>query len=297
MSKDFFKNYGLIVLGAFIAAAGYVFFVTPHMIVPGGVYGIAIVVHYLTAGVFSAFPNGLPVGMVALCFNIPLVIAAYKILGSMSLPRTITAFLSVAIFVDLLTWLHGHEQLLVEDSLLASIYGGVLIGIGVAMIFRAKATAAGTDALSKIIAKYTRVSVGTCIIIVDSVVVLIGLVAFGDWAIPLYSWITIFVYGKVVDAIQIGFSTDRAVFVISEKSQDMHTQIHQRLKRGSTFFYGKTTYKNEEREILYTVVNSRQIPKLRELIHDIDPQAFITILPANEILGKGFKSLNEKIEE
>lgn len=297
MAKKFLKNYGLIILGAFIAAAGYVFFVTPHKIVPGGVYGIAIVIHFLSEGMFSIFPEGLPVGMVALCFNIPLVIASYKILGNMPLARTITAFMCVAIFVDLLTWIHGHEQLLVEDSLLASIYGGVLIGIGVAMIFKAKATAAGTDALSKIIAKYTKTSVGTCIIIVDSVVVLIGLIAFGDWAIPLYSWITIFVYGKVVDVLQVGFSTDRAVFVISEKSREMDDVIHKNLKRGSTYFYGKTTYKGEEREILYTVVNSRQIPRLREIIYNIDPAAFITILPANEILGKGFKSLDEKIGE
>jgi len=295
--KNFLKNYGLIVLGAFTIASAYVFFITPYKIIPGGVYGISIVIHYLTEGVFARFPDGLPIGMVALCFNIPLVFAAYKILGSGSLPRTITAFVATAVFVDLLTWLYGREQLVAGDSLLASIYGGVLIGIGVAFIFKAKGTSAGTDVIARIMTKYSRVQIGFSIILVDSVVVLIGLIAFGDWAVPLYSLITIFVYGKVVDIFQEGLSTDRAVFIISEKSKEMDNVIHKKLKRGSTYFHGKTTYKGEEREILYTVVSSRQIPKLREIIHEIDPIAFITILPANEILGKGFKSLNEKIGE
>jgi uncharacterized membrane-anchored protein YitT (DUF2179 family) len=218
-------------------------------------------------------------------------------LGAGSLPKTITVFVSTAVFVDVLTLFHGYEQLVLGDSLLASIYGGVMIGIGVALIFRAKATNAGTDVVAKITTKYARIPIGTSIIMVDSVVVLIGLIAFGDWAVPLYSLITIFVYGKVVDLLQEGLSTDRAVFIISDKSKEMSDAIFQKLNRGSTFFHGKTTFKGEEREILYAVVNSRQIPKLREIIHEIDPPAVITIVPANEILGKGFKALNEKIGE
>ena len=297
MPKKFFKDYALIILGAFTVASGYVFFITPYKIIPGGVYGVSIVIHYLTQGVFSGFPEGLPIGMTALCFNIPLVFLAYKLLGASSLPKTITTFVATAVFVDLLTLFHGYEQVVLGDSLLASIYGGVLIGVGVALIFRAKATSAGTDVISKIMTKYLRIPVGFSIIIVDSIIVLIGLIAFGDWAVPLYSWITIFVYGKVVNLFQEGLSTDRAAFIISEKTKEVSDMVYKRLKRGGTFFYGKTTYKGDEREILYVVVNSRQIPKLRELIYEIDPSAFITILPANEILGKGFSALGEKIGE
>jgi uncharacterized membrane-anchored protein YitT (DUF2179 family) len=297
MSKKFLKDYAFIILGAFIVASGYVFFVTPYKIIPGGVYGISIVIHYLTQGLFSGFPEGLPIGMMALCFNIPLVFAAYKLLGAGSIPKTITTFVATAVFVDFLTLIQGDKQLVAGDPLLASIYGGVLVGVGVALIFRAKATSAGTDVLSKIFTKYFRIPIGISIIIVDSVIVLLGLIAFGDWAVPLYSWITIFVYGKVVDVLQEGLSTDRAVFIITQKSEDMGQMIIHKLKRGGTYFHGKGMYNGEEREIVYTVVNSRQIPKLREHIHEIDPMAFITILPANEILGKGFKSLNETIGE
>jgi len=297
MSKNFLKTYGLIILGAFLVATAYVFFITPSKIIPGGVYGLSIVIHYLTQGMFSGFPDGLPIGMTALCFNIPLVFVAYKLLGTGSLPKTITTFVATATFVDLLTLVYGYEQLVVGDSLLASIYGGVLIGLGVSLIFRAKATSAGTDVIARITAKYARIPIGFCIIMVDSVIVLIGLIAFGDWAVPLYSWITIFVYGKVVDVFQSGLSTDRAVFIISEKSKELGDMVDQELKRGGTYFHGKTMYKGESREILYTVVSSRQIPKLREIIYSIDPSAFISILPANEILGKGFNALNEKIGE
>jgi uncharacterized membrane-anchored protein YitT (DUF2179 family) len=297
MKKKILKDYTLIILGAFVVAAGYVFFITPYKIIPGGVYGVSIVIHYVTQGLFAGFPEGLPIGMTALCFNVPLMFAAYKLLGASSLPKTIVTFVTTAIFVDLLTLYHGYEQVVVGDPLLASIYGGVLIGLGVALIFRAKATSAGTDVLSKITTKYFRIPIGFSIILVDSVVVLIGLIAFGDWAVPLYSLITIFVYGKIVDIMQEGLSTDRAVFIITEKSEEMGNMIMNKLKRGGTYFHGKGMYKGEEREIVYTVVSSRQIPVLREHIYEIDPTAFITILPANEILGKGFKALNEKIEE
>jgi uncharacterized membrane-anchored protein YitT (DUF2179 family) len=255
------------------------------------------VIHYLSAGIFTGLPDGLPIGMTALCFNIPLLFAAYKLLGTGSILKTIVTFVSTAVFVDLLTMVQGNDQLVIGDSLLASIYGGVLIGVGVALIFKAKATSAGTDVLSKIITKYFRIPIGFSIIAVDSVVVLIGLVAFGDWAVPLYSWITIFVYGKVVNLFQEGLSTDRAVFIITAKSEEVGQIIIHKLKRGGTLFHGKGMYNGKEQEIVYTVVNSRQIPKLREHIYNIDPTAFITILPANEILGKGFKSLNEKIGE
>ena len=295
--KKILKDYTFIFLGAFIVASAYVFFITPYKIIPGGVYGISIVIHYVTAGMFTGFPEGLPIGMTALCFNIPLLFAAYKLLGAGSLPKTIATFVATAVFVDLLTLVQGYEQVVVGDSLLASIYGGVLIGVGVALIFKAKATSAGTDVLSKIITKYARIPIGFSIIAVDSVIVLIGLIAFGDWAVPLYSWITIFVYGKVVNIMQEGLSTDRAVFIISSKPRELGDMIIHKLKRGGTFFHGKGVYNGEEREIVYTVVSARQVPRLREHIHTIDPNAFITILPANEILGKGFQSLNEKVSE
>jgi uncharacterized membrane-anchored protein YitT (DUF2179 family) len=204
-SKKRWYDYLLILLGAAIVAAGYVFFITPYKIIPGGVYGISIIIHYVSQGVFSFFPDGLPIGAVALLFNIPLWFAAYKILGKIYGGKTIVTFIATAAFTDLFTFLNGgaEKQIVPNDLLLASIYGGALIGVGVALIFKAQATSAGTDVIAKIVGKYRKNQIGTLIIIVDSIVVLIGLFVFKSWEVPLYSWITIFVYGRVVDSVMV----------------------------------------------------------------------------------------------
>jgi uncharacterized membrane-anchored protein YitT (DUF2179 family) len=196
-----FREYSVLLLGSATVAAGYVFFITPYKIIPGGVYGISIIIHYLSQGVFSWLPNGLPVGATALIFNVPLWFAAYRLLGKTYGPKTIVTFISTAVFTDFFTFLYGstEKQIVPNDLLLASIYGGVLIGAGVAFIFKASATSAGTDVIARIISKYHNSQIGTPIIIIDSIVVLIGLIAFRSWEVPLYSWITIFVYGRVVN--------------------------------------------------------------------------------------------------
>ncbi|GHU86216.1 hypothetical protein FACS1894153_2870 [Bacteroidia bacterium] len=297
--SNFIKQYGLIVLGSFIVAAAYVFFITPYKIIPGGVYGIAIVLHYISAGWFDFLPEGLPIGLTALCFNIPLAYFAFRLLGgkAKAIPRTITTFVSTSIFTDLFSYFFDNHQLATGDSLLASIYGGVLIGIGVTMIFKAKATSAGTDVIARIVSKYIKIPIGLSIIIIDSIVVLIGLIAFGEWAVPLYSWITIFVYGKVVDAFQLGLKHSKAVFIISPKHKEIGEMINQKLNRGGTFFHGKGIYSGQETNIVYTVVSSRQVPSLREKILEIDSNAFITVMSANETFGNGFINLKETLSE
>ncbi len=292
--KKNINDYSRIVLGSLLIATAYVFFVTPYKIVPGGVYGISIVIHYVTEGWFSIFPSGLPIGTTALVFNIPLVILAHRLLGASAIPKTIVTFASTAFFTDTLSYTNGLKQLVSGDPLLAAIYGGTLIGLGVALIFSAGSTSAGTDVISRIIAKYTNVSVGYCIVIVDSCVVLLGLIAFRDWSVPLYSWIAIFVYGKVVDIIQEGLNVNRAVFIISEKHEALSEIILKDMDRGGTFFHGQGMYEHKEKEIIYTIIPSRDVLTLRKKIHEIDPEAFITILPAFEILGKGFRPLSEK---
>ncbi|MDR1459241.1 MAG: YitT family protein [Bacteroidales bacterium] len=294
--RKLIKDYASIVIGAFIIAIAYVFFITPHKIIPGGVYGISIILHYKTAGVFSLFPNGLPIGTTSLCFNIPLVIIASKIFGQGFLPRTIVTFVSTALFVDLLSFFsscYGIDAIVKEDILLSCIYGSAILGFGVAMVLRAKGTSAGTDVLAKIFTRYTHVPIGYTLIIVDSIIVVIGLIAFGDWKIPMYSLFTVFVYGKAVDIFMQGLSFDKAIFIISDKNHLISEKIINNLHRGGTFFHGKGMYNGTEKEVIFTVINSRQVVALREYIHQIDPKAFITIINATEILGEGFHSIED----
>jgi uncharacterized membrane-anchored protein YitT (DUF2179 family) len=285
-SKRWLINYSLIVIGSFILASGFVLFITPYKIVPGGVYGIAIVLHYLF---------DVPVGLMALTMDIPLTIIGIRILGPRFGYKTVVGFLLTAFFVDGLTMLYGSEPLVAGEPLLSSIYGGVFIGIGLGLIFKSKATSGGTDIVAMIISKYTKMPVGQLLIYVDSVIVLLGLVFFKDWRIPLYSLIVIFITGQVVDVILQGVNYDKTLFIISDRYQEIRDKIINDLNRGGTFIEGKGMYNGSDKTIIFAVVNRREMAILQEFIHQVDPNAFVTVINANEILGEGFKSLKEKV--
>ncbi|NVN94766.1 MAG: YitT family protein [Bacteroidetes bacterium] len=295
-SKQWFIAYSLIVLGSFILAAGFVFFINPYNIVPGGVYGIGIVIHHLVPKI--------PIGLFGLAMNIPLTVLGIRILGPRFGIKTVIGMILASVFMDMLTFLIGDESPktmlngsidLSNDVLLACVFGGVLIGFGLGLIFKAKATSGGSDIVAMIIAKYTRLPLGQLMIYVDSMIVLLGLIVFRDWKIPLYSWIVIFITGKVIDVVLEGVSYDKTLFIISDKYEEIRDKILTDLNRGGTFINGNGMFNNSEKKIIFTVVNRRELAILQEFIHQIDPNAFLTVIDANEILGKGFKSLEEKV--
>lgn len=285
-SKRWIINYTLIIIGAFILAAGFVLFITPYRIVPGGVYGVAIMIHYLI---------GSPVGLTALFMDVPLTIIGIKVLGPRFGYKTVVGFLLTAFFVDGLTYLYGSEPLVPDEPLLSAIFGGVFLGTGLGMIFKSKATSGGTDIIAMIISKHTHLPVGQLLIYVDSAIVLIGLLVFQDWRIPLYSLIVIYITGKVIDTILQGVDYDKTLFIISDKYEEIRTKIIDDLNRGGTYIKGKGMYNGSDKTIIFTVVNRRELAMLQDYIHQIDPYAFVTVINANEILGEGFKSLREKI--
>jgi uncharacterized membrane-anchored protein YitT (DUF2179 family) len=286
-STKWLIDYSLIVVGSFILASGFVLFITPYKIVPGGVYGISIVLHYLL---------GTPVGMMALAFDIPLTIIGIKILGPRFGVKTVVGFVLTAFFNDGITYFYGYHPLVQGDPLLSSIFGGVFIGTGLGLIFKSKATSGGSDIVAMIISKYTRLPMGQLMIMVDSTIVLFGLIVFQDWKIPLYSLIVIFISGKVLDTILEGLNYDKVLFIISDKYKEIGEKIIQDLNRGGTLISGKGMYNQKEKQVIFTVVNRREVAILQEYIHRIDPHAFVTVLNANEILGEGFKSLEKKLE-
>jgi uncharacterized membrane-anchored protein YitT (DUF2179 family) len=286
-SLKWFKSYALVAMGTFLVAVAFVFFISPDKIVPGGIYGIAIMLHHLL---------GTPIGLTALAFNIPLTLLGIKLLGPRFGAKTVVAFVLTSLFVDTLYYFHGSLPLVPGETLVSCIFGGLLIGIGVAMTFKAKASSGGSDVIAMILQKFTRLPVGQLMMMVDSSIVVLSFVAFGDWRIPLFSWITIFVIGKVVDTAMHGFSYDKTLFIISDKHQEIRDSIISEIKRGGTFLHGEGMYKRESKQIIFTVVSPRELYLIEEYVHRIDPEAFIAVLDAYEILGKGFKSLTEKVE-
>jgi len=287
-TRKWFFSYSLIIIGSFILASGFVLFITPYKIIPGGVYGISIVFHYLF---------GTPVGLIALCFDIPLTLIGLKLLGPRFGFKTVLGFSLTAIFTDTLTYLWGYEPLVEGDALLSSIFGGVLIGLGLGLVFKSKATSGGTDIIALIIHKYTKIPLGQLLILVDSVIVLFGLLVFQDWKIPLYSWIVIFITGKMIDVVMEGLSYDKSLFIISDRHEEIRDKIINNLNRGGTFIDGKGMYNMAERKIIFTVVSRRELALLQEYINKIDPNAFMTVIDATEILGEGFRSLKEKVSD
>jgi len=287
-TRRWFLTYGMILIGSFIMASGFVLFITPYKIVPGGVYGISIILHHLI---------GTPVGLVALCFDIPLTIIGIKILGPRFGVKTVIGFFLTAIFVDGLTYLYGSAPLVEDNGLLSSIYGGLLVGLGLGLIFKARATSGGTDIIAMIISKYTKLPLGQLMIGVDSIVVVIALFSFGDWQIPLFSLLVIFITGRVIDVVLQGISYEKTLFIVSERHQEIRDKIIQDLNRGGTFLSGKGMFNNEDRTVIYTNVNRRELAILQEFINNIDPKAFMTVINANEVLGRGFRSLRDKVSE
>ncbi len=274
-------DYSLIVVGAFLQSLSYVLFLAPFKIVPGGVYGISIVLHYVTKGVFAVFPEGLPMGATALCFNVPLLILAMKKLGLSSGPKTVVTFVLISVFTDLLSYFFGTEPLVKDDTFIAAFYGGAILGLGVTCVFKAQSTSAGTDVLARVIANNSNLKVSNMIILLDSAIVMLGLIAFRDWAVPLYSWFAIFVYGKIVEMFQTE-NPSRAVFIVSEKTAEMKDRIFRKMGMRGTFLHGRGMYEGKEKEIIFTITERKDMPRLKEQIKEVDPHAFISTMNASK---------------
>lgn len=278
--KQYLTDYSLIVVGAFLQALSYVLFIAPYKIVPGGVYGISIVVHHVTKGLLPFFPNGFPMGVTALCFNIPFMILAAKKIGLSSGPKTVVTFLLISVFTDSLSFLIG-EPLVENDPFLAAFYGGAILGAGVTCIFRAQSTSAGTDTLARVIASDSNLKVSNMIIALDSAIVLLGLLVFQDWAVPLYSWFTIFVYGKIVEMFQTD-NPNRAVFIVSKKTNEVKDLIVNKMGLSGTFLHGRGMYEGKETEIIFTIVERKDMPRLKDEVKVIDPHSFVSTMHASK---------------
>lgn len=290
-SAQWFQTYATLFLGAMVIATGYTFFMTPYKIVPGGIYGISTILHYQL---------GFPIGMAALCFNLPLSVWGLKVLGKQFGLKTFICFLLVAMFADGMPWLleicghpHPNDPFQLQDEvLLASIFGGVIMGIGAGLILKTRSSSGGTDVLASVLNKITRKPIGMLQMTIDSVIVMVGLIVFQDWKVPFYSWLSIFLMGKVIDIVIQGYSNDKTFFIVSEKTEELREYILKELHRGGSIIPVNGMWNRKEKEMIMTVVSRREVVTLQRAIYKIDPNAFTTILDAKEIIGQGFKRMD-----
>ena len=293
-SKDFFITYGWLLGGCFVFALGAVLFAEPYGFAPGGTYGLSMVFHHLW---------GWETEIAALCMDVPLLLLGIYFLGGMFGVKTIICTFAIPAFMRLIHYLYGYDALLepgitdrtmLNEQLLSAIFGGIVYGIGIGMIFKARATSGGSDIISMILNKYTHISLGTLVIIVDCTITLSTVVAFGDWRLPMYSWIIVFIEGKVIDLIVEGASVHKTLMIVTKEIDAVKNIILNDIKRGATILPAIGAYKGEPREVIYTILTRREMMVLRPKIREIDPEAFINVIDSREILGKGFKSLDEE---
>ncbi|MDQ0285116.1 uncharacterized membrane-anchored protein YitT (DUF2179 family) [Desulfofundulus luciae] len=266
-----------VTLGVILTALGLDLFLVPNKIAAGGVSGLATVFHYLT---------GAPVGMTMLALNVPLFALGIYRLGLKFGFRSLYGTISLSLVVDALA---PHLPVPTRDPLLAGIFGGVLTGLGLGLVFRYRGTTGGTDLAAAILRTYTGANVGQLLFLVDGMVVMLAGFTFHSWELAMYALITIFVTAWLIDLVQEGISYTKAFFIISERTEEIAAVVLRELNRGATALKGRGMYTRMERDVLLVVVNRSEVTRLKDLIYRVDPQAFVILADVHEVLGEGFK--------
>ena len=268
------------IIGAFIMAAAVSLFLLPNELSSGGFAGIATIIYYIFE---------LPMGTTILILNIPLFLLATFKIGKSFFIKSMIGTISLSLFIDLLDKFNA----LTNDKILACLYGGILTGLGTALILRAHSSTGGSDLVGIIIKEYNPVfRTGSLISIVDFIIVLLNVIFLQKIEIGLYSAIAIYLMGKVIDILFEGIYFTKLVFIISDKSQEISELIKRKVKRGVTGIYGKGLYTNTEKLILMCAIGRNDLSEVKSIIKKVDPKAFLIITNSREVLGMGFKEKN-----
>ena len=300
-------SYALLVLGSALFAVGDVMFVNPYHLAPGGVYGLA--------NVFNAL-WGWKISVSGIAMDIPLLIIGTIILGPKFGIKTIISVILIPVFTYILesTWgyapvIHGgsvvadtqsalyyiakdgSQSWFMPDMVLNTIVSGLIYGVAIGVIFRAGATSGGSDIISMIIHKYTKISLGTLVMVVDSLISLTTLIAFEDIRLPIYSILLIYIEGKIIDLVVEGVKSYKTAFVVTDKIEEVRNFILKDLDRSGTVFTGSGLYQGAERKMIYVTLNRSDLVKLKANLRFLDPNAFVNVIESSEIMGNGFKAL------
>ena len=312
-SWAWWRSWMLIFIGCSIMGAGFVLFVNPYKFVPGGVYGLGIVLH-------NIFPS-VQVGTFGYMFDVPLMIAAMLVFGGRFGTRTVLAALYTPGFMNVLTRLVYPDEAAVEsldpaqllggrldlsnDLLLTCVIGAVVIGVGQGIVVRQQATTGGTDIVAMLLQKFAGIKFSTGIFLADGSVVLAGLAVIGfglgigeaaanGWMLTLYSLITIYISSRVIAYLLDGASCDKLLFIISDHHAELKRFIVEDLDRSATYIKAKGMYTERDRDMIFLVVSRKEVHLVQHKIREIDPSAFVVVTDAYDTFGEGFKQFPEK---
>lgn len=274
--KNFFWRYFCITMGCLIASTSINLFLVPHHLLSGGVSGLAIIFYFLF---------GFPIGLQIIAMNVPLVIIAYKLLGKEYAITTIYGTILFSVAVDLTQFLAKVNPL--DDPLLACITGGIISGVGSGLVFRFNGSSGGLDIVAAVVRKYYSFNFGVVSFSINLVIMLIAATFFG-LKLAILTLISMFVSANLTDKVVEGFNRKKTIFIVSYNTEKITEAILKEVGRGATLLHGEGAFSRQEKRIIFVVVSLTQIAKIKLLVQDVDPQAFMIVQDAAEVMGRGF---------
>lgn len=276
--KGMIKRIFFIFLGSFINAVAINMFIIPNKFLSGGVAGLAIIIHYITS---------ISSGFIMFILNIPIFILGMKEADKEFMILSLIGMFSLSLFLILTSNMNlfGNAS---HDPLLSSIYAGVIGGLGVGLVFKNRASLGGTDIIAVVLKKKSGISIATISFTLNALVVLSGAFISGI-EVVLYTLISMYISSVVMGRVIEGFDRKRLLLIVTSKEKEVSEYILKNLGRGVTFLYGEGAYTGERKKILYCIVTLNQLTRMKKIVEDIDPSAFMSILDAAEVHGKGFK--------
>ncbi len=265
-----------ILLGSLICGISYNVFIIPHKMLSGGLSGIALIINYVT---------GIKPGMMLFMLNIPVFLLGQKFVDKEFVILSLIGAVSFSLFLDSFSFL--KYKMLVEDIMLSSIYGGIFNGIGIGIVLRNRASLGGIDIIAVIIKKYFSLNVGSTSLIINIAIVATSSLIYGIRP-AMYTLISMYVSSKVLDKVQEGFDIRKQVMIISDNEEELGNEIINRLHRGVTYLEGEGAFTRNKKKVIYCIVTLNQLAKLKQIVIETDPHAFMTVNDTAEVLGKGF---------
>ena len=277
------SGYFFMLLGCVSYAISTSLFLAPNSIVAGGVTGLSVIVHLL---------NGkLPVGMVSIAINLPILICGIKFFGWKFIYRCLLTIVTLGVVTDVF----AIFPVLTEDGVLASLYGGICQGIGIGLFVRYEFSSGGTELLGRLITRFIKgLKIPVCVGILDAIIVVLGAIVTKNPDNMLYALIVVFVSAKVSDVVLVGLEKSKLCIVITDKGEELSDVLVHNSPRGVTMLQGRGMYTHNDHDVILTCVKNRQLSQLKQLVKRVDPHAFIIINESVEVRGQGFQALDEQ---
>ena len=283
MKNEKIKDFILLIIGVFVYSLGTQYFIVPAQIAPGGAVGIALMINHVT---------GLPIGTMTLVVNLPLLVLAWKYLSHKFTINTAVATVIVTVVLDGLVapWCPLYDG----DRLLASVFGGIVVGIGMALIFLAGYTTGGTDIAGYLLQKkHPNYSIGRALMMIEGFILAASIFVFEDVDAGLFGLISVFVQTKAIDMILYGSSMASQAIIITKKAEEISKCVIDKLERTATILDGRGAYSNESTNVVLCTVRKSEFTELKDIISACDSNAFVMVNETSEVLGLGFKGFQE----